>query len=137
MIYLISFLAAAAVPLAVAGYGGHLAAKVLDTPQRRRALTFVWALAALGVVLSGLQQMLVYRSDMAQERERAAMMAKAEQEQQQLRDKLDVSLHHEEEVRTELGSIVQYLQKPQPRMSTHELASAASKMVEDAMHRAE
>ena len=134
MIYLISFLAVAAVPLAVAGYGGHLAAKVLDAPQRRRALTFVWALAALGVLLSGLQQMLIYRSDMAQERERAAMTAKAEQEQQQLRDKLDVSLRHEEEVRAELGSIVQYLQKPQPRMSTRELASAASHMVEDAMH---
>jgi hypothetical protein len=135
MIYLISFLAVAAVPLAVAGYGGHLAAKVLDGPQRRRALTFIWALAAAGVLLSALQQMLVYRSDMEHEREQAAMMAKAEQEQRQLRDKLDVSLHHEEEVRAELGSIVQYLQKPQPQMSTRELASAASKMVEDAMHR--
>ncbi len=135
MIYLISFLAAAAVPLAVAGYGGHLAAKVLDTPQRRRALTFIWVLAALGVLLSGLQQVLVYRSDIAHERERAAMTAKAEQEQRQLRDKLDVSLRHEEEVRVELGSIVQYLQKPQPRMSTRELASVASHMVEDAMHR--
>jgi len=135
MIYLISFLAVAAVPLAVAGYGGHLAAKVLDRPQRRRALTFIWALAAAGVLLSALQQMLVYRSDIAQQRERVAMMARAEQEQQQLRDKLDVSLRHEEEVRVELGSIVQYLQKPQPRMSAHELASSASKMVEDAMHR--
>jgi len=38
-------------------------------------------------------------------------------------------------VRKELGSIVQYLQAPQPRMSTRELANAASKMVEDAMHR--
>ena len=135
MIYLISFLAVAAVPLAVAGYGGHLAAKVLDRPQRRRALAFIWALAAAGVLLSALQQILVYRSDVAHEREQTAMMAKAEQEQQQLRDKLDVSLHHEEEVRAELGSIVQYLQKPQPRMSTRELASAASKMVGDAMHR--
>ncbi|HXJ94038.1 MAG TPA: hypothetical protein VMT20_14410 [Terriglobia bacterium] len=135
MIYLISFFAVAAVPLAVAGYGGHLAAKVLDRPQRHRALAIVWVLATLGVLLSGLQQMLVYRSDMAHEREQAAMMAKAEQEQKQLRDKLDVSLRHEDEVRAELGSIVQYLQKPQPRMSTHELANAASKMVEDAMHR--
>lgn len=135
MIYLISFFAVAAVPLAVAGYGGHLAAKVLDRPQRRRSLCVVWVLAALGVLLSGVQQMLVYRSDMKHERERAAMTAKAEQEQQQLRDKLDASLRHEDEVRTELGSIVQYLHAPQPRMSTRDLAHAASKMVEDAMHR--
>lgn len=135
MIYLISFLAVAAVPLAVAGYGGHLAAKVLDTPQRRRALAFIWALAALGVLLSGLQQMLMYRSDVEHERQRVAMQARAEQEQQQLRDKLDASLHHEDEVRAELRSIVHYLHTPQPRMSTHDLADAASKMVEDAMHR--
>ena len=135
MIYLISFLAAAAVPMAVAGYGGHLAAKVLDRPERRRALTFIWALAALGVLLSGLQQMLVYRSDVDRESQMTAMEAKAEQEQQELRNRLDVSLHHEDEVRTELGSIVEYLQKPQPRMSTRDLANAASKMVEDTMHR--
>lgn len=135
MIYLISFLAAAAVPLAVAGYGGHLAAKVLDPPQRRRSLSVIWILAALGVLLSGVQQMLVYRSDVDHERQQAAMAAKAEQEQQQLRDKLDVSLHHEDEVRMQLGNIVQYLQKPQPRMSMRELADSASKMVEDAMHR--
>jgi hypothetical protein len=134
MIYLISFLAAAAVPLAVAGYGGHLAAKVLDRPERRRALTVLWLLGALGVLLSGFQQVLVYRSDADHERKRAAMAAKAEMEQQQLRDKLDVSLHHEDEVRAELGSIVQYLHTPQPRMSMRELADSASKMVEDAMH---
>jgi uncharacterized membrane protein len=135
MIYLISFLAAAAVPLAVAGYGGHLAAKVLDRPERRRALAVIWVLGALGVLLSGFQQVLVYRSDADHERQRAAMAAKAEMEQQQLRDKLDASLHHEDEVRAELGSIVQYLHTPQPRMSMRELADSASKMVEDAMHR--
>jgi hypothetical protein len=135
MIYLISFLAAAAVPLAIAGYGGHLAAKVLDRPQRRRALAVIWALGSLGVLLAGFQQVLMSRSDAEHERQQAAMQARAEQEQQQLRDKLDVSLHHEEEVRTELGSIVQYLQKPQSRMNTRELASTTSKMVEDAMHR--
>jgi hypothetical protein len=134
MIYLISFLAAAAVPLAVAGYGGHLAAKVLDRPERRRALAVIWVLGALGVLLSGFQQVLVYRSDADHERQRAAMAAKAEMEQQQLRDKLDASLHHEDEVRVELGSIVQYLHTPQPRMSMREFADSASKMVEDTMH---
>jgi hypothetical protein len=134
MIYLISFLAAAAVPLAVAGYGGHLAAKVLDKAQRRRALTVLWTLGALGVFLSGFQQVLMYRSDVQHERQQAAMQARAEQEQRQLRDKVDASLHHEDEVRAELGSIVQYLHTPQPRMSMRELADSASKMVEDAMH---
>jgi uncharacterized membrane protein len=135
MVYVISFLSVAAVPLAVAGYGGHLAAKVLDRPARLRALTIVWALAVLGVLLSGVQQVMVYRSDRAHEQRQAALEAKAEEEQRQLRDKLDASLNHDEEVRKDLGSIVQYLHAPQPRMSTRELANAASRMVEDAMHR--
>jgi type VI protein secretion system component VasK len=135
MVYVISFLSVAAVPLAVAGYGGHLAAKLLDRPERLRALIIVWALATLGVVLSGVQQIIVYRSDRAHEQQQAALEAKAEEEQRQLREKLDASLNHADEVRKELGSIVKYLNAPQPRMSARAMASAASKMVEDAMHR--
>ena len=135
MVYVISFLSAAAAPLAVAAYGGHLAAKVLERRERLRALTVVWALAIAGVLLSGVQQVIVYRSDREHERQQAAMETKAEEQQRQFRDKLDASLRHEDEVRTELGSIVKYLQVPQPRMSTRELAVSASKMVEDAMHR--
>jgi len=135
MVYVISFLAVAAVPLAVAGYGGHLAAKVLDGPERRRALAIVWVLATLGVLLSGVQQIMIYQSDQAHMRRQAVLEMKAEQEQQQLQAKLDASLNHQEEVRQELGSIVSYLHTPQPRMSSHDLAMAASKMVEDAMHR--
>src|SRR5215469_7123916 len=135
MLYVLSFLSVAAVPLAVAGYGGHLAAKVLDGPQRRKALKIVWVLAALGVLLSGLQQVLVYRADRAHEREQTAMRAQADRDQQDLRDRLDASLRHEEDVRQELGSIVRYLRTPQPQMDMRSLADAASKMVEDAMHR--
>jgi hypothetical protein len=135
MVYVISFLAVAAVPLAVAGYGGHLAAKVLEGPERRRALAIVWVLAALGVLLSGVQQILIYRADQEHVRQQAALEARAEQQQQQLQAKLDASLSHQDEVRQELGSIVNYLHTPQPRMSSHDLAMAASKMVEDAMHR--
>jgi len=87
------------------------------------------------VLLLGVQQVMVYRSDRAHEQQQAALEAKAEQEQRQFRDKLDASLNHEDEVRKELGSIVRYLHAPQLRMSTRELANAASKMVEDAMHR--
>ena len=135
MVYLISFFSVAAVPLAVAGYGGHLAAKVLERPHRRKALAIIWALAALGVLLSALQQVLVYRSDRAHERQQAVLAAKAEKDQEQLREKLDSSLQRQEDVRKELGSIVQFLHTPQPKMDSRHLAEAASKMVEDAMHR--
>jgi len=135
MLYVLSFLSVAAVPLAVAGYGGHLAARVLDGPQRHKALKTVWVLASLGVLLSGLQQVLVYRADRAHEREQTAMRAQSEKDQQDLRDRLDASLRHEEDVRQELGSIVHYLRTPQPQMDMRSLADAASKMVEDAMHR--
>lgn len=135
MVYIISFLAVAAVPLAVAGYGGHLAARVLDGPRRRRALSIVWMLAALGVLLSGVQQILIYRADETRMRQQAALEAQAEQDRHELQAKLDASLLRQEEVRQELGSIVTYLHTPQPRMSNHDLAMAASRMVEDAMHR--
>ena len=133
MVNVISLLSVAAFPLAVAGYGGHLAAKVLDRPERRKALATVWALAVVGLLLPGLQQMLIYRSDRAHELQQAALQAKAEKDQQQLREKLDSSL--QEDVRKELDGIVRFLQTPQPRMDTRHLADAASKMVEDAMHR--
>ena len=135
MLYVLSFLSVAAVPLAVAGYGGHLAARVLDGSQRHKALKTVWVLASLGVLLSGLQQVLVYRADRAHEREQTVMRAQSEKDQQDLRDRLDASLRHEEDVRQELGSIVHYLRTPQPQMDMRSLADAASKMVEDAMHR--
>ncbi len=135
MVYVISFLAVAAVPLAVAGYGGHLAAKVLAGSERRRALRVVWLLAALGVALSAVQQIMIARADRTHARQQAELEAKAEQEQRDLQSKLDASLSRQDEVRQELGSIVSYLHTPQPRMSSHDLAMAASKMVEDAMHR--
>jgi hypothetical protein len=128
-------LSVAAFPLAVAAYGGHLAAKVLDPRDRRKALATVWVLAILGLLLAGLQQMLMYRSDRAHELQQAAMEAKAEADQQQLREKLDSSLQHQEDVRKQLDSIVGFLRTPQPRMDARHLADATSKMVENAMHR--
>lgn len=135
MVYIISFFSVAAFPLAMAGYGGHLAAKVLERPERRKALSIVWVLAVLGVLLSGVQQVLVYRSDRAHAMEQAALEARAEQDQQQLREKLDSSLLRQDDVRKELGSIVQFLHSPPPAMDSRHLAQSASKMVEDAMHR--
>ena len=135
MLYVLSFLSVAAVPLAVAGYGGHLAAKVLDGPERRKALRVVWVLAAFGVLISAVQQIMVYRADRGHEQEQMALRAQAQKDQQELREKLDSSLRHEEDVRQELGSIVQFLRTPQPEMDMRHLADAASRMVEDAMHR--
>lgn len=135
MVYIISLLSVAAFPLAVAAYGGHLAAKVLDHGERRKALSIVWVLAMVGFLLSVWQQVLVYRSDRAHELQQTALEAKAEADQQQLREKLDNSLKRQEDVQKELGSIVQFLHTPQPQMDSLKLAMATSKMVEDAMHR--
>lgn len=135
MIYLINFLAVAAIPLAIGGYGAHLAAEILDPRGRRKALSIIWVLAGMGVLLSGVQQALIYRSDRTQELRQAALEANAERDQQQLRDKLDNSLRHQEEVRLELNSILQFLHTPQPGMDSRRLADATYTMVENAMHR--
>lgn len=135
MIYFINFLAVAAIPLAIGGYGAHLAAKILDIPDRRKALAVIWILAAIGVLLSGVQQVLIHHSDRSQELKQAALEEKAERDQQQLRDKLDASLRRQEDVQQELGSILQFLHTPQPGMDPRRLADETSKMVENAMHR--
>jgi hypothetical protein len=135
MIYLINFLAAAAIPLAIGGYGAHLAAKILESEGRRKALAVIWMLAAVGVLLSGFQQILIHRSDRAQEIMREKLQEQAENDQEQLRERLDTSLRHEEDVKQELGSILQFLHTPQPGMDSRSLADATSSMVENAMHR--
>lgn len=43
MFYIVSFFALALFPFALAAYGGHLAAKVLDGKKRRTAFVIVWA----------------------------------------------------------------------------------------------
>jgi hypothetical protein len=135
MIYLINFLAVAAIPLAIGGYGAHLAAKILESPERRKALSVIWMLAAVGVLLSGVQQILIHRSDRAMELQQAALQEKAERDQQQLREKLDSSLRRQEDVQQKSESIVKFLQNPQPGMDSRHLADVTSKMVENVMHR--
>lgn len=63
--YILSFIAGAFFPLALGGYGGHLAAVALpDKPsKRRRALVLVWTLAGLGVASSGVQQVVSFHAD--------------------------------------------------------------------------
>ena len=135
MIYLINFLAVAAIPLAIGRYGAHLAAKILGSPERRKALSVIWLLAGLGVLLSGVQQVLIYRSDRAMERRQVSLQEKSERDQQLLRDKLDSSLRRQEDVREELGNILQYLHSRQPGMDSRRLADATSRMVENVTHR--
>jgi len=93
--YVIGFLAVAVFPLALAGYGGHLATLALaDGTKRRRALILVWGLAALGVVFAGLQQIEAYRSD-----------KEHDASQDTLKSKLDTSLQRQEYMRGQLDSI--------------------------------
>jgi hypothetical protein len=64
VLYILSFLALSAVPLVLGAYGGHLAAEVVDNPRHRKnAMLIVWGVTAIGVVLAGCQQYLVYKSD--------------------------------------------------------------------------
>ena len=109
--------------MAIGGYGAHLAAKILEIPDRRKALVVIWLLAAVGVLLSGVQQVLMHRSDRRQELKQAALEEKAEKDQRQLREKLDSSLRRQEDVQQELGSILQYLHTPQPGMDSRHLAA--------------
>jgi uncharacterized membrane protein YbhN (UPF0104 family) len=67
MFYIVSFLAVAFFPFALAAYGGYLAAKVLDEKDRHAAFVTVWTLAFLGVAAAGWQQVMVYRSDRVNE----------------------------------------------------------------------
>ena len=62
--YILTTIAVALFPLALAGYGGHLAAIALpDSPGRRKALIIVWGLAIAGVLLFASTQVTAYRSD--------------------------------------------------------------------------
>jgi hypothetical protein len=133
--YIINFLAVAALPLAIAGYGGHLAAKVLDKTDRKRALSVVWTLAVLGVFLSGVQQAFVYRSHKADRLRQAALAAKDEKDRQQLQVELRTTLQRENYLRTELDAIARFLRAPHPHMNMKSFAQAASQMAERAMRR--
>jgi hypothetical protein len=131
--YIINFLAVAAFPLAIAGYGGHLAAKVLDKVDRKRALCVVWTLAVLGVVLSGVQQVLVYRSRRADDFREAARAAMDEKDRQQLQLELRTTLQRQDYLRTELDAIARFLRAPHPGMDMRGVNNAASQMAERAM----
>jgi hypothetical protein len=131
--YIINFLAVAALPLAIAGYGGHLAAKLLDKGARKRALSIVWTLAVLGVFLSGIQQIFVYRSRMADGRQQAALAARDQNDRQQLQEELGRTLEREDYLRTELDAIDRFLRAPHPGMDMRGVNHAASQMAESAM----
>ena len=135
MIYVINFLAVAAFPLAVAAYGGHLAAKVLSRPERRKALSIVWMLAIFGVLISGVQQVFIYRSHRDQDSQQIAFAARDDRNQQQLKDELHSTLQREEYLRRELDDIAQFLRAPHPGMDMNGVAVTASRMAEDAMRR--
>jgi len=62
--YILTTIAVALFPLALAGYGGHLATLALsDTKAKRKALFIVWGMAFGGVLLFAVSQVVAYRSD--------------------------------------------------------------------------
>jgi hypothetical protein len=133
--YIINFLAAAVLPLAIAGYREHLAAKFLDKADRKRVLSVVWTLAVLAVLLSGVQQVFVYRSRKADDFRQAALAAKDEKYRQQLQEELRRTLYREDDLRNELDAIARFLRAPHPGMEMRSVNNAASQMAERAMRR--
>src|SRR5882757_8892659 len=67
--YVLTFIAVAVFPLALAGYGGHLATLALPESSwaKKKALAIVWGLAIIGIALFGISQILSYRSDKARD----------------------------------------------------------------------
>jgi hypothetical protein len=67
--YIITFVAVALFPLALAGYGGHLATLALSEGSRakKKALAIVWGLAIAGILLFGLSQKIAYNADNARD----------------------------------------------------------------------
>jgi len=67
-LYVVAVVAVAVVPLALAGFGAHLATPGIDDPRKRcRAKIFIWGLAVLGVFVFIVLQVITYRSDKAHE----------------------------------------------------------------------
>jgi hypothetical protein len=131
--YVINFLAVAALPLAIAGYGGHLAAKVLDKFDRKRAVRIVWTLAILGVFMSGLQQVFAYRSHKAEDLRQVSLTATDEKDRRQLQEELERSLQREDYLRTELDAIASFLRASHPGMNLRDVNAAATQMADRAM----
>ena len=135
MIYFINFLAVAAVPLAIGGYGAHLASE--DTglitaaqgavghpgPRDVGSVTFRGPTSAH----------LPFRSNHG---ESAGITAgKIGKGSVVAQRKIRQQSSPPEDVQQELGSILQYLRSPQPGMDSRYLADATAKMVENVMRR--
>lgn len=90
MLYLITFIALALVPLALGAYGAHLAAEVIDNSKHRKnAMLIVWGLALVGVTLAGAQQALVYKSDRQHETDQRQFEENADRKQMDLAKSLE------------------------------------------------
>jgi hypothetical protein len=63
--YVLTTVAVAVFPLALAGYGGHLATLALPegSKAKHKALILVWGLAICGVVVFGISQVMAYNAD--------------------------------------------------------------------------
>jgi hypothetical protein len=122
MDYILSFLAVAFFPLALAAYGGHLAAEVLEREKRTKALWIVWCLAGVGVLFAGGQQYRAYRSDQAIQ----AVQGKRDTDAKQLQGKLDASIQREEYMKGQLGSIALMIGKVGEEGKSSQIGQLAS-----------
>ncbi len=98
--YLITFIAIAVFPLALAGYGGHLATLGLPngSKEKRRALIIVWTLAAIGVLLFGVVQMTAYHADSTRDKKDEAFRNSVETKLQAIIDEPDIAARKEQAV---------------------------------------
>lgn len=98
--YFLTTIAVALFPLALAGYGGHLATLALKpgSKDKRRALVIVWGLAVAGIFFFAITQIIQYRADKRREsadnrRESAdgAFRARVLQQLQEIADEPDTN----------------------------------------------
>jgi len=94
MEYVVSFLAVAFFPLALAAYGVYLAATTLDGKTKAWAFVIIGFLTSLGILTGALEQIRIYHSDVVRDSRESTVQSK-----------LDTSIRQEAYVRGQLDSL--------------------------------
>lgn len=94
-------------------------------------MLIVWNLAAVGVVLAGVQQIMTYRADREHERQQQESEQRHKEEQSELKARLESSMQRQEYMRGQLDSIglmIARLGEGRSDTSLTKLADAIGKM---------
>jgi len=121
--HIIGFVAIVFIPLALAGYGGHLAALTFEEKKKRTAQVIVWTLALIGILLGALQQYLIKKENDIQQKNHETVAAK-------LNDELHRSNLNAEFIKGKLSTISEFmgnLSRTSADPYIKELASAIEK----------